>query len=116
MFLIIAGCRNFHHLPTLETAIAEFKLEPEIIIHGAARGVDTLAQLYAEKYLIPVVQFPANWEKYGNQAGPIRNCVMAERGDVLLALWNKKSRGTKHMIQTATRRGLIVHVKYIDCA
>jgi|SRR6185369_7125658 len=116
MYLIIAGSRNFHDLSTLEAAIAEFNLKPEVIIHGAARGVDTLAQLYAEKHGIPVVQFPANWDKYGLEAGPIRNCLMAERGDALLALWNKKSRGTKHMIQTAVKRGLPVHVKYIDCA
>jgi hypothetical protein len=114
MFLIIAGSRNFHHAPTLELAMQEFQLHPEVILHGAARGVDTLAQKYAEAHCISVVAFPAQWDRYGKSAGPIRNNLMAARGDALLALWDGSSPGTRHMILAAAQRGLPIFIKLFD--
>lgn len=47
------------------------------------------------------------------QAGCIRNTEMAMNADTLVAFWDGKSHGTKHMISTAKRLGLDVHiVKY----
>jgi hypothetical protein len=39
---------------------------------------------------------------------------MAEYADALIAIWDGESRGTKNMIEEATKRGLRVHVKRID--
>ena len=57
-------------------------------------------------------QFLAQWDKYGRQAGPMRNRQMAENADALIAYWDGESRGSKNMIEEAKKRGLKVAVKY----
>lgn len=56
------------------------------------------------------MEFPADWNAHGKAAGPIRNQQMAQEADVLIAFWDGKSRGTKDMIEKATRAGLDMHV------
>ena len=57
-----------------------------------------------------VKRFIPNWGVLGKRAGFVRNTEMANYGDALLAFWDGVSRGTKNMIDTATRKGLIVKV------
>jgi hypothetical protein len=38
---------------------------------------------------------------------------MAEYADALIAIWDGESRGTKNMIEEATKRNLSVYVKRI---
>lgn len=59
---------------------------------------------------IPVIHFPANWDKHGKSAGHIRNAEMAKYADALVAFWDGKSKGTKGMIDYATRCNLRVKV------
>ena len=40
----------------------------------------------------------------------IRNREMAEEADVLLAFWDQKSPGTKHMVETMKKMEKPVHV------
>ena len=49
-------------------------------------------------------------EKFGKSAGFRRNEQMAEFADALIAFWDGKSHGTKHMIDTATEKGMNVSV------
>lgn len=80
------------------------------ILSGGARGVDRLGEIYAKQKLLKLQIFPANWNKYGNRAGYIRNAEMAEVADVLIAFWDGESKGTKHMIDIAKKKGLEVIV------
>lgn len=58
--------------------------------------------------------FPADWNKYGKKAGPIRNKKMANYAEALLAIWDGKSCGTKNMIQQAKENNLRIYVHRID--
>lgn len=95
------------YLPTNEKVVLEF-------ITGKARGADTLGEMFARAYGYKVKEFPADWDKYGKSAGYIRNKQMAEyaaeSNGVLFAFWDGKSKGTKSMIDLATKYGLEVHV------
>ena len=53
-----------------------------------------------------VLSFPADWDKYGKAAGYKRNDEMARNADALIAFWDGKSRGTRHMIDLAKKYGL----------
>lgn len=52
--------------------------------------------------------YPADWKKYGSSAGYIRNDEMAKYADCLIAFWDGKSKGTKHMIDLAVKRKIKV--------
>jgi hypothetical protein len=114
MKLIIAGGRNIHDYSLVLSALAESQFQPTEIVSGMALGVDTLAIQYAAENNLPLKEFHADWNQYKRAAGPIRNRQMAEYGDALIAIWDGESRGTKNMIEEATKRGLRVFVKRID--
>lgn len=67
------------------------------IVCGCANGPDTAGEVYGDFYDIPIKKFPAEWEKYGNRAGPIRNNKMAVYADALLLIWDGKSSGSRHI-------------------
>ena len=79
------------------------------VIHGGAKGIDSAAGRYFDGWM-DVEEVRADWDLHGRAAGPIRNRVMAEKADALLAIWDGKSRGTASMIRIAKELGLIVHV------
>ena len=110
MRTIIAGSRTATSYDDLLAAIAAITWSPTEIISGSARGADVLGERWALENNIPLRRMPANWAKDGQRAGYIRNVQMAENADALLALWNGKSPGTRHMIEIATRKGLVVSV------
>lgn len=79
------------------------------IIHGAARGADSLANQYAEDRSIPCSKYPANWTKYGNAAGPIRNSEMLTLNpDIDLVVAFPGDRGTNDMKSKAKKKGITV--------
>jgi len=71
-----------------------------------------LGEHYAKEKGYKITQFPANWKRYGKAAGPKRNQEMANYADVLIAFWDGKSRGTKHMIELAKNRNLKIKICY----
>lgn len=112
--VIVAGCRDFADYDLLKEK-CDFYLQnkkPEIIVivSGHASGADTLGERYAQERGYETEVYPADWKTNGRAAGPIRNAQMAAVADALIAFWDGKSRGTKNMIDTATKRGLQVAV------
>jgi len=81
------------------------------LIEGEASGADSIAREVAEEMGIPVKSYPAEWDRYGNAAGAIRNSQMlkTEKPDLVGAfhdeLWSK-SRGTLDMVKKSTKAGI----------
>jgi|CABP01.1.fsa_nt_gi hypothetical protein len=84
------------------------------VVSGTARGADTFGERWAEENGIGIVRFPAEWEKYGRRAGPLRNEVMARNAEGLIAVWDGRSRGTRSMIDLASKHGLRIMVFRTD--
>jgi len=115
MIVLICGDRNWTDWKAIEDFIKPLPKDTTII-HGNCRGADKMAGYVAEKkYGLEVISFPANWEKYGRAAGPIRNKQMIVEGkpDLVVAFHNNilKSRGTKDMVTQARRHGIRVKIK-----
>ena len=110
MKTIIAGGRNVTDAEFVFAAIQNSGFQITEVVSGAAHGVDEIGERWAGIHGVPVKLFPADWPKYGNGAGPIRNREMAAYADALVAVWNGVSRGTKNMIDEAKKRGLKIHV------
>jgi len=108
--LIIAGGRDFSDLDRA-LANVRYLLQrcPEgsevSIVSGMARGADRVGVLAAKELGLQLHKFPADWDKHGRGAGYRRNADMAKFADALLAFWDGKSRGTKHMIETMREAG-----------
>jgi len=113
MKLIIAGSRTITDIKWIRKAIHKNNISIdniEQIVSGGARGVDLLGEKFANKFSIPVKRFPANWIRYGNSAGYIRNSEMAKYADCLLAIWDGQSNGTKHMINLMKKENKTVFI------
>lgn len=114
--VIIAGGRDFNNYEFLKSkcdSILKNKNLDEIeIVSGCANGVDSLAIKYALEYNYKLTKFPADWNKFGKSAGYVRNTQMADYADALIAIWNGESKGTKHMIEIANARKLLVRIIY----
>ena len=101
------------------------------IISGGAKGADALGEKIANNHKIKLTKFPAEWDNFEDEtckirynkfgepynvlAGFNRNIKMAQYAKdsdlgILLAFWDGKSGGTKHMIDTAKKNGLDVHI------
>lgn len=113
MKTIIAGSRTINDLELLKTVINESNFTITEVICGNAKGVDLLGKKWAGDHSIPVRLFPPKWDELGKKAGIIRNIDMAEHADALIAIWDGKSRGTKHMIDTAKKKNLKVYVHIV---
>jgi hypothetical protein len=107
---IIAGSRDITNYDFLCRCIDSLDIQITKIISGGARGVDALGERYARDNSIPLMIMQADWDRYGKSAGYKRNEQMAKTAQMLIALWDGKSRGTMHMINIAKARGLTVHV------
>ena len=81
-----------------------------IIVSGHARGADSLGERFAHEFNLPFELHPANWRLLGKAAGMVRNAEMAKCSDALIAFWDGESRGTRHMINFARKRGLDISV------
>lgn len=84
------------------------------IIHGNARGADTLAGLWAKGKRVNETRFCADWNKHGKGAGPIRNAQMLSEGNPTIVIAFPGGDGTKNMIEQATKAGVpIYEVSYV---
>ena len=111
MKVIVAGTRSFKDYPLMKSKLDMFfsSMNPTIVC-GEARGADALGKQYATENKIPVLSYPANWTRDGKSAGFKRNEEMAKVADCLVAFWDGKSSGTKHMIETMKKLGKPVRV------
>ncbi len=75
----------------------------ETVIHGAAKGADTLAQVWAIENDVVDRPFEAEWDVHGKRAGVLRNTDMLYVGqpDVVIAF--PGGRGTADMVAKAKR-------------
>ena len=100
MNLLIVGSRS----------IKEFDLAPHIpcdtslIISGGARGIDTIAEEYADNYSIPKKIIKPQYNIYGRGAPIKRNEEMVDIADKILVIWDGISKGTDYTVKYAKKK------------
>lgn len=120
MKMVVAGSRNpvitqTHVDRAIVSTCVKFQSFPSVIFSGCAKGVDSFGEEFARVWNIPIEEFPADRNAHGKRAGMIRNCQMVDAGaDVLVAVWDGSSHGTKHVIECAKSKGLNVFVYVVD--
>lgn len=108
MVVLVCGGRNYWDQQAVFGVLSGLHHDQPIslLIHGGAKGADSLAGVWAYRNGVPCREFAADWEKYGKSAGPIRNRQMLDEGKPELVVAFPGGAGTRHMIEAAARRGL----------
>ena len=112
MRILICGSRDFA-FPEVIQAWMEWNT-PWIatVIHGDAKGADSMADYFARDQVLTVEKYPADWTKYRLTAGPIRNQQMLDEGkpDRVAAFFTdlNTSKGTRDMVTRSLKAGLPV--------
>ena len=116
--VLVTGSREFTDYATvcmeiggvLRHLIATVRPVPKIVVvHGAARGADELADRAARAFGMATEPHPADWDAFGKGAGYRRNAEMVKAGaDVCLAFFQQgaANRGTSHCVRLAEAAGI----------
>lgn len=110
MRILFTGSRHWNNAAPV-AAIINSLPDHAIVIHGAARGLDSLAGHLAKQRGLTVESYPADWNRYGKSAGFRRNEHMASLGaDICFAFPIKGSKGTRHMVTHARSLNIPVFI------
>ena len=89
----------------------------DILISGGAKGVDIFAEQNIDEWNRMAfvhsrksnkwgkIIFKPDWNKYGTKAGFLRNQLIIDEADKVIAFWDGKSKGTKISIDLAIKAG-----------
>lgn len=101
MKLAIIGSR---HIQDFDLSLVVPTTTTEII-SGGAKGVDTIARHFAQARGLKITEFLPEYSKYGKSAPIIRNKMIVNNADAILAIWDGSSKGTAFTIDFAKKQG-----------
>ena len=110
MKVIVAGSRSIQDKDYIFDCIRFSEFEITELVSGGAIGPDMIGEEYAISKGIEIVRFKPDWDLWGRRAGMIRNEQMGDYADALIAVWDGKSKGTKHMFRYMMKLGKEVRI------
>lgn len=110
MRLAIVGSRN---CPSIR--IEDYlQYIPDTIVSGGATGADTFAKEFATSNGLKLIEFLPDYKAYGRGAPLVRNKLIIDNCDCVLAFWDGKSRGTKFTLDYAKKQNKPIKIVRID--
>lgn len=111
MKLAIVGGRDFNDYDKVKYNVIRYFTDKETdrhphfneIVSGGASGADAMGKRLALEWNIKYTEFPADWNKHGKAAGPIRNEQIMQYTDKVIAFWDGESKGTMSAINLARK-------------
>lgn len=107
MRLLVTGGRDYADREAVFEALDA--LRPAVIMHGRAKGADSLAHCWALERRVEVSAYGAQWAEHGKAAGPIRNQRMLDEGKPDMVLAFPGGRGTADMVRRAVAANVLVY-------
>lgn len=109
--LLITGSRDWTDDVVIRQLLAkvydQVKDRDPILVHGTARGVDEISSKIWIELGGAVEPHPADWDRYGKQAGFVRNQQMVDTGaNLCIAFIHNNSRGASNCAKLAERAGI----------
>lgn len=116
MRLLVTGSREWDDYPLMFQTLTEYLRDDlnleAVLVHGdCPTGADRMAARIWEITGRPVEPHPADWDKHGKAAGPIRNQEMVDLGaDQCIAFFKigAGNKGTAHCASAARKAGIPV--------
>lgn len=117
MVLVVGGSRDGISEAFVWKALDKFVERvgrPNLLVHGACRGVDSFADSWAKSRGVPVDPHPAEWVdargRVDRRQGPIRNAKMVKLATHCLVIRRKISSGSEDLEKQAKRAGVKTYV------
>lgn len=112
--VLVTGDRHGFSPWRVHRVLQDLRPDYEVLVHGGAPGVDTQAGNIGEELGYEVRVHPADWERYGRAAGPIRNkhMLVMEMPDLVVAFHRDlaKSRGTANCVEQAKKMNIPIQI------
>lgn len=112
MRLLVCGGRGFDDWFKFNQAVSLLPFRPSIVIHGEAKGADSMAKQWAMSQGIYPVGIPALWGKYDKAAGGKRNQAMIDIMKPEYVLAFPGGSGTADMVNRAIKNNITVWEPY----
>lgn len=80
------------------------------IVSGGARGIDRCARAYAKSHNIKLTEFLPEYDRFGRSAPLKRNLQIIRYADTVLAFWDRKSHGTRFVIENCKKAHIPIRV------
>ena len=112
MRILVCGDRNWIDRECITRELLRYP-NTSIIVQGCCRGADRMAAESAKMLHLHYEGYPADWERYGRAAGPIRNKQMLDTGIHLVLCFHNdigNSKGTANMMKQAIACGIEVKI------
>lgn len=88
MITLFCGSRTWNDPDPIRKVMESILSREPTIIHGDQFGADLISDSVARSLNLPVISIPAEWETYGDKAGPIRNEKMRQMVVQSSKIWN----------------------------
>lgn len=98
MKVVVAGSRKIVDEEKVFEILNNSLFPIDEVVSGHAKGIDQIGEMWAKSKGVPVTVFLPDYSDDPKRAPLLRNTAMAEYGDALVAVWDGRSSGTKHMI------------------
>ena len=110
MVILVCGGRTYNNKEKIYEVLSSIHKDKtiNILIHGAAKGADTLAGYWARENNIKEKQYPALWNTHGKAAGIMRNQKMLDDNKVDLVIAFPGGKGTADMVERAKKANIEV--------
>lgn len=86
----------------------------DLVLVGDAKGVDTIAETWSRDRGIPFEVVRPDYRRYRRGGALRRSEQMIARADLLVAIWDGRSSGTKHIIEYARENECPVNVRVLQ--
>lgn len=111
-YVAIIGSRNFSNWEQLKEEVGQIIRPDDTIVSGGAIGADSMAQRIAKENGLKMIIFYPNYTRYARGAPFVRNKLIAEQADIVLAFYSKgrfQQGGTLHTVEKAKELGKKVY-------
>ncbi len=114
MRIAVIGSRGFSDYPLfcekLEYLIQNLKGEITFVSGGCKSGGDRLISEYCKEKGLPLIEHLPDWDTFSKKAGFLRNQLIVDDADCLIAFWDGISKGTLSSIKMAEKKGIKIKI------
>jgi len=106
--VLVSGGREYTNWDKVNEFLTDIHKETPIekIVHGGARGADSLGGKWARENGVVEKVYKADWGTHGKAAGVIRNQEMLDEEDIDLLVSFPGGKGTADMKKRAKYKGV----------